>query len=134
MEFYDKYYCYKALKTDLMLKGNILKYCVTHIKKMGVRLIYAVLLMYFAFRSEATPAWAKKIILGALAYVLSPIDSIPDLTPVLGFTDDMGVISFGLVSIACYIDQNIRNQSRVKINEWFKVIDESQLTAVDQLL
>jgi uncharacterized membrane protein YkvA (DUF1232 family) len=117
-----------------MKKMNILGYIARHIRRMGAGLIYAVLLMYFAYRSENTPAWAKKIILGTLAYVLSPIDSIPDLTPVLGFTDDMGVISFGLVSIACYINQDVRNQSRQKLYEWIKNVDEAQLIAVDRFL
>jgi uncharacterized membrane protein YkvA (DUF1232 family) len=37
----------------------------------------------------------KAIIVGALLYFINPFDLIPDITPVLGFVDDMGVI--GLV-------------------------------------
>jgi uncharacterized membrane protein YkvA (DUF1232 family) len=90
--------------------------------------------MIYAYQSDRTPSWARRIILGAFAYLLSPIDSIPDLSPVIGFTDDLGVISFGLVSIACYIDDNVRTQARKKLYDLIKTVDESQLQAVDDIL
>lgn len=37
----------------------------------------------------------KAIIIGALLYFINPFDLMPDITPFLGFVDDMGVI--GLV-------------------------------------
>ncbi len=37
----------------------------------------------------------KALVIGALLYFINPIDAIPDLTPYLGFIDDIGVI--GLV-------------------------------------
>lgn len=37
----------------------------------------------------------KAIIIGALLYFINPFDLMPDITPLLGFIDDMGVI--GLV-------------------------------------
>ncbi|MBN8707063.1 MAG: DUF1232 domain-containing protein [Bacteroidetes bacterium] len=36
--------------------------------------------------------WAKAIAIGALIYLISPIDAIPDFIPVVGLTDDVGVI------------------------------------------
>ena len=101
---------------------------------MSIQLIYSALLMLFAYKSPHTPKWAKRIILGAFAYLLSPFDSIPDLTPVLGFTDDLSVISFGLVTIACYIDNEIRQRARSKLTSMFNNIDETTLAAVDAKL
>lgn len=38
--------------------------------------------------------WARKsVALGALAYFISPLDAIPDLTPIVGYLDDTGVIA-----------------------------------------
>lgn len=76
---------------------------------------YILLLLFFAYKSESTPGWARKIIIGAFAYFLSPLDSIPDLTPFLGMTDDIGIISFGLVTIACYVDENVRSKAYEKL-------------------
>jgi uncharacterized membrane protein YkvA (DUF1232 family) len=34
----------------------------------------------------------KAIVVGALLYFINPLDVIPDLTPFIGFGDDMGII------------------------------------------
>lgn len=89
---------------------------MNHIKAAGIQLLYSSLLMIFAYKSPNTPKWAKRIILGAFAYLISPIDTIPDLTPVLGFTDDLSVITFSLVTVACYIDKNIRDTAKLQLS------------------
>jgi uncharacterized membrane protein YkvA (DUF1232 family) len=124
------------IKTTIkaMVFNKLFHFIIKHLKRLGVRLVYSVLLMTFAYQSKSTPIWARRIILGSLAYLLSPIDSIPDLTPFIGFTDDLGVISFGLVTIACYIDGNVRSLAKEKIHTFFKNIDEKELLAVDKKL
>jgi len=77
--------------------------------------LYILLLLFFAYNEEGTPTWAKKIVLGSFAYFLSPIDAIPDLTPLIGMTDDLSVLSFGLITIACYINDDIRVKARLKL-------------------
>jgi uncharacterized membrane protein YkvA (DUF1232 family) len=113
---------------------QILGFITDHIKKLSIRLVYSTLLMAFAYLSPKTPSWARRIILGAFAYLVSPIDSIPDLAPFIGFTDDLGVISFGLVTIACYIDADVRSAAREKIKLIFNDVDENELQAVDATL
>jgi uncharacterized membrane protein YkvA (DUF1232 family) len=113
---------------------KILSFIQKRVKALGARLIYSVLLMVYAYQSERTPVWARRIILGALAYLLSPIDSIPDLTPFIGFTDDLGIISFGLVSIACYINNDVREKAKAKLFSLIKDVDEKDLQAVDAKL
>ena len=44
------------------------------------------------------------VIYGALGYFISPIDVIPDFIPVVGFTDDIGVLAAAVVMAASYID------------------------------
>ena len=39
------------------------------------------------------PVWVISAAVFALLYVLSPIDLIPDIIPVLGLTDDVAVLS-----------------------------------------
>lgn len=38
-------------------------------------------------------------VIGALAYVVSPVDAIPDVIPVLGLTDDVGVVALVIASL-----------------------------------
>lgn len=101
---------------------------------MSTKLVYSVLLLYYAYHRSETPAWAKRIILGSIAYFLAPIDSVPDLTPFIGFTDDMGVLTFGLVTIACYIDDEVRSAARAKLPHFISEIDAEDLHEVDRFL
>jgi len=113
---------------------KIFQFIYHRMHKLGIKLIYSVLLMYYAYQSPETPPWARRIITGAIAYLLLPIDGLPDLTPYIGFTDDLGVISFGLVSIACYINAEVREKAKLKLSSFFKNIDEEAIKSVDQTL
>jgi Uncharacterized conserved protein len=45
-------------------------------------------------------AWTSKAIaIGALLYLVSTIDAIPDIIPIIGLTDDVGVILAAVVSL-----------------------------------
>lgn len=113
---------------------KLLRYLKVRLSAVGVKLTYSALLLFFAYNRSETPKWAKNIILGSLAYLVSPIDSIPDLTPFIGFTDDIGVMSFGLVTIACYINEDVRHAAKTQVGKFFKKYDEQDLLEVDAKL
>lgn len=102
-----------------------------YFRKMGLKTVYAALLLYHAFMRKDTPVFAKNIILGVLGYLISPIDCLPDLTPIVGYTDDLGVLTFGLVTIACYINDEVRIAARKQLKQWFGEIDLEELAEVD---
>ena len=102
--------------------------------RAGQKVIYASLLLYHAFWQESTPFWAKNIIFGALGYLLAPVDTIPDLTPLLGFTDDIGVLSFGLVNIAGHITDEVRVNARKSLLKLFGRMDMNAIRKVDAKL
>ncbi|MFN7119044.1 MAG: YkvA family protein [Saprospiraceae bacterium] len=103
-------------------------------RQIGIKAVYSALLMFYAYRRTDTPKWAKNIILGVLGYLLTPIDAIPDLSPILGYTDDLGVLSFGLVTIAAYINKDVREQARKKLQDWFGEYDEQEIKEIDDKL
>ena len=103
-------------------------------KALGLQTIYSVLLLYNAYTRAETPAWAKNIILGTLGYLLSPIDGIPDFTPFVGLTDDIGVLSFGLVTIACYVNKEIKEKSKTQLGKWFSNYNVQDLEVIDAKL
>ena len=100
-------------------------------KRAGAKVVYASLLMFYAFKKKETPKWAKTAILGALAYFLSPIDFIPDLTPLFGFTDDLSVLLTGLITIGTYIDADIKSKAKAKMEQWFD--EDSTLKAIEKI-
>ena len=126
--------CNKIKKGDKNTVKTLFRYLSARLKTLGVKLTYSALLLYYAYEGKDTPQWARNIILGSLAYLISPIDAVPDLTPFLGFTDDLGVLSFGLVTIACYIDNNVRENAKKKVYKYFKMVDEADLLEVDARL
>ena len=55
--------------------------------------IRQVLAMYFAMKDPHTPLAAKASLGAALAYFVMPLDAIPDVMAVIGYTDDIAVIA-----------------------------------------
>ncbi|HUH28046.1 YkvA family protein [Gelidibacter sp.] len=55
---------------------------------------------------DPNAAWASKAsAIGALLYVISPIDAIPDLIPVIGLMDDVGVIALAVGSLGVALNK-----------------------------
>ena len=106
----------------------------SYFKEAGLKVIYSALHLYYAFKRKDTPLWAKNIIFGVLRYFIAPIDALPDLTPIIGYTDDLGVLSFGLVTIACYINTDVRNNAKGKLKDWFGEYDDTDLAEIDAQL
>ncbi len=106
----------------------------TIVKNVGQKTIYTILLLYYSFTRKETPHWAKNIIIGVLGYFLTPFDAIPDLTPIIGYTDDIGVLTFGLVTIACYVNDEVRAKARTHLEKWCGEVDEAQIEEVNKQL
>jgi uncharacterized membrane protein YkvA (DUF1232 family) len=68
---------------------------------------------------KGTPAWAKGVIYGALGYFLLPFDAIPDIAPVVGFTDDLGALAAAIATVAVYINDNVKSKAADRIETWF---------------
>ena len=75
-----------------------------HAKKVGCEGIRSALRLFYALDNPSMPLKTKMVIYGALGYFISPIDVIPDFIPVVGFTDDIGVLAAAVVMAASYID------------------------------
>jgi uncharacterized membrane protein YkvA (DUF1232 family) len=115
-------------------ESSFWKKIAKYAKSAGLKVVYSALLLYYAYRRKDTPTWAKRIITGTLAYFISPLDAIPDLTPFLGFTDDLGVLGIGLVMVAGYINEEVRANARANLASWFGEVDEAELKEVDDKL
>ncbi len=64
------------------------------VEKEGSRIRFAkdVKALYRYMRDKNVPWYRKSVVVGALIYFISPIDAIPDLAPLVGYLDDLGVI------------------------------------------
>jgi uncharacterized membrane protein YkvA (DUF1232 family) len=67
---------------------------------------------WYCARDPATPRRVKLILISAVAYVVLPIDAIPDLIPILGFGDDAAVIAAALAAVASELKPEHREKAR----------------------
>jgi uncharacterized membrane protein YkvA (DUF1232 family) len=67
---------------------------------------------YYCALDPATPAQAKVILLGALAYFIMPADLVPDFVALLGFTDDAAVLLMAVNRVQKYIQPEHRQRAQ----------------------
>jgi uncharacterized membrane protein YkvA (DUF1232 family) len=74
-----------------------------------------LLAAYYCAFDRATPLNVKATLVGAIAYFILPIDAIPDVLPVIGFTDDAAVLAAALRLVASHITPEHRAVAREKL-------------------
>jgi uncharacterized membrane protein YkvA (DUF1232 family) len=74
---------------------------------------------YCAFDKE-TPRHVQAALLGAIAYFILPFDFIPDMLPVLGYTDDAAVLATAIRLVASHITDDHREAARAALKRGLK--------------
>lgn len=72
---------------------------------------------YYCTLDRDTPLRVRGTLLAALAYFVMPLDALPDLMPVLGFTDDAAVLMVAFQMISAHIKPEHRNAARAALND-----------------
>src|SRR5580692_6420397 len=87
------------------------------LKQVAARLPFAedLLAAYYCAFDKHTPRHVQATLLGALAYFILPFDFIPDLLPVLGFTDDAAVLATAIRLVASYFTADHRAAARAAL-------------------
>ena len=97
-------------------------------KRAGAKLIYAALLLYYTLDSNKVSIKDKAIIIGALGYLISPLDIVPDAITVR--SDDLGASIYVLYIIWDNIREKKKKKAHDKLSKWF---DEDEMKAADNL-
>jgi len=65
------------------------------LERVGKKISFAKdILALVNYMRDPNVSWHRKsIVVGALIYFIFPIDAIPDITPLIGYLDDLGVIT-----------------------------------------
>ena len=99
-------------------------------KRAGSKLVYAALILYYTLQSDKVSKADKAIIIGALGYMISPLDVIPDAIPIAGLTDDLAVLLYVLKKVWTGIDPEIIEKARERLSKWF---DEEEIDEIQHL-
>jgi uncharacterized membrane protein YkvA (DUF1232 family) len=67
---------------------------------------------YFCAFDRDTPRHVQVALMGALAYFVLPFDFIPDMMPLIGFTDDAAVLATAIKLVASHITPQHRDAAR----------------------
>jgi len=99
-------------------------------KRAGSKLVYAALLLYYTLMDPNVPVKDKALILGALGYLVSPLDVIADAIPIAGLSDDLAVLIYVLHKVWDDITDETRQKAHDKLSKWF---DDDEMVSADDL-
>jgi uncharacterized membrane protein YkvA (DUF1232 family) len=84
------------------------------VKRVAAQIPFAedLLTAYYCAFDRETPREVQAALIGALAYFVLPFDIIPDIIPVLGYTDDAAVLAAAIRMVAQHIRPEHRDAAR----------------------
>ena len=87
------------------------------LKRVLAKLPFAedLLAAYYCAFDKQTPRHVQIALLGALAYFILPFDFIPDMLPVLGFTDDAAILATAIRMVSSHIMPEHREAARAAL-------------------
>lgn len=87
-------------------------------KKVGATVLRPVFQLYYMLQSDTVPFKHKAYIVGALGYFILPFDLVPEsLLPIIGFADDVAVMSFVISVVKDSLTPEIKQQAEDKLTE-----------------
>lgn len=117
---------YKDIFTDQRFTEKISRIA----KRAGAKLVYAALILYYTLKSDKVSVKEKAIILGALGYLISPLDVVPDAIPIAGLSDDLAVLIYVLHKVWGEVSEEVKQKAKDKLYTWF---DEDELQGAENL-
>ena len=89
----------------------------TKAKRVAAGLPFAedLLAAYYCAFDRRTPLQVKAALLGALAYFVLPFDFIPDVLPLVGFSDDAAVLITAIKTVAGHMRPEHRSAARAAL-------------------
>ena len=89
------------------------------VKRQAAALPFAedLLSAYYCAFDRETPLQVRAVLVGALAYFVLPFDGVPDMLPLLGFTDDAGVLAAAMKLVIDNIRPEHREAARRKLED-----------------
>jgi len=99
-------------------------------KRAGAKLVYVALILYYTLQSNDVSVKDKAIIIGALGYLISPLDIIPDAIPIAGLGDDLAVLLYVVKKVWGEVPDSVREKAHAKLSKWF---DEDEMKEADNI-
>lgn len=89
-------------------------------KSWAGRIKRDAVMLWFARKHPGTPLLVKALSAAAVAYVLSPIDLIPDFIPVLGYLDEVILVPVFIWCIVRLLPEPVVQACREQADAWLR--------------
>ena len=99
-------------------------------KRAGVKLVYAALILYYTLENPKVSIKDKAIIIGALGYLISPLDVMPDAIPIAGLSDDLAVLIYVLNRVWGDVSEEVKAKAKAKLSQWF---DDDEIVDAEEV-
>lgn len=96
-------------------------------KKLGAKVVFAVLVLYYATFDSALPLKDRLMVVAALGYFILPLDLLPDALPG-GFADDAAALMYVVKHIWSNLSPDTIIKAKAKVHDWFGEVDDTELT------
>lgn len=96
-------------------------------KKAGIKVVNVTLLLYYVLTCDEVEQKDKLLIMGALGYLILPLDLIPDSIPGLGFTDDLAALLYAYNSVKAHVTPEMEEKAKKQLQEWFEEFDDQDI-------
>lgn len=108
-----------AARRALRDEEGLLAEVLALVRKLARQLPFAedVLAAYHCVRDPSTSLRVRLTLLAALAYFVMPVDAVPDIVPILGFTDDAAVLAAAIASVRSAILPEHREKARHSLDD-----------------
>ncbi len=100
-------------------------------KRAGAKLVYSALVLYYMLQSKNVTVKEKAIIIGALGYLISPLDVLPDAIPIVGLSDDLSVLVYVISKVWGDVPEDVKTKAQEKLADWF---DEDEVAEVQDFI
>ena len=101
-KFYEKYKKTKVTVEDLKKAGKL----KDNLRAVATKFELLVRMVKSDRRGEFKISTMDKVkIAGAIIYVISTIDAVPDILPIIGFGDDIGVVAYVISKLGNLISE-----------------------------
>jgi len=103
-----------AIRKSLRDEARFGSEFIGRLKRVAKRIPFAedLLAAWVCTRDPSTPRRVKLTLLAAIGYFVLPLDAVPDVMPLLGFTDDAAVIAAALAAVTGSITPQHRDKAK----------------------
>ncbi len=79
---------------------------------LGEKVLYSLFILYYLVFDKSIPLKVRSTFMGALGYFILPTDLVADFLPLIGFADDIALVSYVIAHAFEYITPEIRQKAR----------------------